>query len=107
MENIKSTNNSHYFLGYKRVIFENILAIIKNVCTFAVLKDNGCTHFVGQAVNLLKYHLGYFYVQILRYWRLSIRKICICSRSGYHYLSAAYMAAAFLLPNLLNAERYE
>ena len=98
MENIKSTNNSHYFLGYKRAIFENILAIIKNVCTFAALQVDELNHLAGQAINLLNCLLGIFYVQILRYWRLPIRKLRLAFRGEVHQLVAAYMVTAFLLP---------
>lgn len=76
---------------------KNLVASLNFIHTFAVLKDNGCTHFAGQAVNLLKYHLGIFCAQTLRYWRSPIRKISIRSRSGYHYLSAAYMVTAFFV----------
>lgn len=65
-----------------------------------VLQDDDCIRYVEQAVNLLKLYLGYFYVQIIKYWRLPIRKINICSRSEYNHLVAAYMVTAFYFYNI-------
>lgn len=66
---------------------------------FAMLQDGSCTYSVGQAVTCsMKYWA--FFVSIV-YWRLPIRKYCNALRSNYH-LVAAYMAAASLLPKLLN-----
>lgn len=76
----------------------NVLAILENVCTFVVLQVDELNHLAGQAVNLLNCLLGIFYVQILRYWRLPIRKLRLAFRGEVHQLVAAYMVTAFLLP---------
>lgn len=69
---------------------------MNNIGIFAVLQDNGYTHFAEQAVNLLNFRLGFFYAYYLsvvlntsdnlKYWRLPIRKMNQSSRSGDHIL---------------------
>ncbi|MEQ3166062.1 hypothetical protein AAA214_23275 [Parabacteroides goldsteinii] len=98
MENTELTNNGFYYFDYKGAIFYNMLAIMKNICTFAVLQVDELNHLAGQAINLLNCLLGIFYVQILRYWRLPIRKLRLAFRGEVHQLVAAYMVTAFLLP---------
>lgn len=86
-----------------------LLHMLEIVGIFAVLQDDNCICYAEQAVNLLNYLLGIFCVQDfagdinvgsknhIRYWRLPIRKIHICSRSEYNHLVAAYMATAFFV----------
>ena len=83
---------------FEKENFVNLVAGIEFIPTFAVLKVDELNHLAGQAINLLNCLLGIFYVQILRYWRLPIRKLRLAFRGEVHQLSAAYMAAAFLLP---------
>ena len=76
-----------------------------------MLKDDDCIRYAGQAVNLLNCLLGFFYVQNfagdinvgskvhIRYWRLPIRKIHICSRSEYIIFQQRIWQPLFLLPN--------
>ena len=71
-----------------------------NVRTFAVQQVDELNHLAGQAINLLNCLLGIFYVQILRYWRLPIRKLRLAFRGEVHQLVAAYMAAAFYVRHL-------
>lgn len=53
---------------------------LKKVGTFEVLTVR-CTLISRRAaVNLLKTCLGFFYAQMLRYWRLSIRSHCFVLR---------------------------
>ena len=78
-----------------------------NVCTFVVLQDDDCIRYAGQAVNLLNLVIGHFLCPKVKYWRLPIRKIHICSRSEYNHLVAAYMATAFLLPFLNHFKCYK
>ena len=95
---------------FEKENFVNLVAGIEFIPTFAVLKVDELNHLAGQAVNLLNCLLGIFYVQNfagdinvgskvhIRYWRLPIRKLRLAFRGKVHQLSAAYMAAAFLLP---------
>lgn len=73
-----------------------------NVRTFAVQQVDELNHLAGQAINLLNCLLGIFYVQILRYWRLPIRKLRLAFRGEVHQLVAAYMATAFFMFAIYN-----
>ena len=90
---------------FEKENFVNLVAGIEFIPTFAVLKVDELNHLAGQAVNLLNCLLGIFSGDInvgskvhIRYWRLPIRKLRLAFRGEVHQLSAAYMAAAFLLP---------
>lgn len=97
---------------FEKENFVNLVAGIKFIPTFAMLKVDELNHPAGQAVNLLNCLLGIFYVQnfagdinvgskiYIRYWRLPIRKLRLAFRGEVHQLSAAYMVTAFLLPTI-------
>ena len=48
MENTELTNNGFYYFDYKGAIFYNMLAIMKNICTFAVLQVDELNHLAGK-----------------------------------------------------------
>lgn len=79
-----------------------ILHMSEIVCTFAVQQVGELNHPAGQAVNLLNSHWAFFYVRILRYWRLPIRKLRSAFRGEVHQLVAAYMATAFFMFAIYN-----
>lgn len=82
---------------FEKENFANLVAGIEFIPTFAVLQDDDRIRYAGQAVNLLNSVIGLFLCPKVKYWRLPIRKIHICSRSEYNHLVAAYMATAFFI----------
>ena len=77
---------------------QEMFAVVKRLCTFAMQQVGELNHPVGQAVTLLIFVYGYFYARTLGYWRLPIRKLRLAFRGEVHQLVAAYMVTAFLLP---------
>lgn len=87
---------------FEKENFVNLVAGMKFIPTFAVLKDGNCIYLAGQAVNLLNCLLGIFYVQNfagdinvgskihIRYWRLSIRRYLDALRGMLSSFSSVY-----------------
>ena len=105
---------------FEKENFVNLVAGIKFIPTFAVLTDDDCIRYAGQAVNLLNCLLGIFYAQnfagdinvgskiYIRYWRLPIRRFIFALLANTPSVSSVYGNRFFVANNMsLNANRYE
>lgn len=86
-----------------------ILLFQKNYSIFAVLTDNGYTHFAGQAVKLLTLKVGIFVAQLQNIGDCLLRKIIKALVVETISVSSAKWQSLFPMPTtyLINAYRYE